>query len=231
MQNSSENRKLNNKDLTTNKDLSNNNDLTTNKDLKEPTILDLMRYVKNVFEKIEGNQEYMIAKIEEFEDRLISIESKFEKTVRRSSDKHKYELKNPSQTTIKELVARVSKEDVLRTLSFKCPTYMMVLVRSLYFDELNEKHPFPFRIQKGKSRVFEYYLNDRWIIDQNGFYIKKTICSNLESVFRYFNNDKYVSLDDVQANEEFIMTFERKDVQNEIFASVCSEMKQNTYYE
>ncbi len=219
MQNSSENKELNNKDL------------TTNKDLKEPTILDLMRYVKNVFEKIEGNQEYMIAKIEEFEDRLISIESKFEKTVRRNSDKHKYELKNPSQTTIKELVARVSKEDVLRTLSFKCPNQMTVLVRSLYFDELNEKHPFPFRIQKGKSRVFEYYLNDRWIIDQNGFYIKKTICANLESVFRYFNNDKYVSLDDVQTNEEFIMTFERKDVQNEIFASVCSEMKQNTFYE
>ena len=198
---------------------------------QEPTLFDLMKYVKNVFERLETNQEYMISKIEMFEERLVEIESKFEKTIRRNSDRHKYELKNPVHTTIKELVERVSKEDVLRALSYKCPNQMMVLIRSLYFDEFNEKHPYPFRIQKGKTRTFEYYYNEKWITDINGYYIKNTICSNLESLFRYFNTDAFINLDDIQTNEEFIMTLERKSSQNEIFACVYSEMKQHTLYD
>ena len=75
-------------------------------------------------------------------------------------------------------------------------------------------------------RTFEYYYNEKWILDPSGHYIIKTLCNNVQNLFMKYNviENKLLLEDQWYKNQQFIMKLSEERYKRELLKHIIDEV-------
>lgn len=170
----------------------------------------------NVFENLIDNIQ---TKISGLEIRIINLEENFKlvTNIKPNSDN------NENIVQLKKESINIENNIVKKALVYKDYRTILYLFKYYYRNKTNVIHKYPIRIKS--KRVYEYYNNNSWIIDNNGHYIKNTLFMNIQTIlFKYNNMDNIDDLEDLYNNQIFINKLSDEKYKRDLFKHIIDEI-------
>jgi len=183
--------------------------LTENLNLKNDTLI-------QKFESIEN-------KMNELSDKVLLLEKK----MNHPNNPYANLDINSVQEDIMELKKKnvdLEQSVVLRALTFRDYRTVIILFKEIYFKEENVIDKYPIRLT-GK-RSYEYYLNNKWITDPYGHYIRDIILSNIQTTLFKYNTYEYIKDNDILImNQDFIYKIMDEKYSKIYFRNMIQEIR------
>ena len=183
--------------------------LTENLNLKNDTLIQKMETIEN--------------KMNELSDKVQILEKK----INHPNNPYANLDENNVQEDIMELKKgniEVEQSIVLRALTFRDYRTVIILFKALYFKEDNIIDKYPIRLT-GK-RSYEYYLNNKWITDPYGHYIRDIILSNIQTTLFKYNTYEYIKDNDILImNQDFIYKIMDEKYSKIYFRNMIQEIR------
>ena len=170
----------------------------------------------NVFENIINNIQ---TKISSLEIKINNLEDNFKlvTNIKLNSDD------NENIVQLKKESINIENNIVKKALIYKDYRTILYLFKYYYRNKTNVIHKYPIRIKS--KRVYEYYNNSTWIIDNNGHYIKNTLFMNIQTIlFKYNNMDNIDDLEDLYNNQIFINKLSEDKYKRDLFKHIIDEI-------
>lgn len=175
----------------------------------------------------------LIQKFEIMENKMDELSKKIqilEKKINNPNNSYANLDENRVQEDIMELKKcniEVEQSIVLRALTFRDYRTIIILFKILYFKEENCFDKYPIRLT-GK-RSYEYYLNNKWISDPYGHYIRDIILNNIQTVLFKYNTYEYIKDNDILImNQDFIYKIIDEKYSKIYFRNIIQEIRNTT---
>lgn len=194
-------------------------------------IINILEELLKSSSKINENQQYILSKLNNFENRIINIEKNInisnsiitkiyeKKSFLILEDKYKIiELKQES--------LNIDKDSVIRALYYKDYRSIINILRIYYKHDENTIYP----IRITGKRSYEYFINNKWIPDLYGHYIMNTICINMQNLFMKYNiidNNSNIDHDEFMLIQTFIYKLSEEKYKKDIFKHIVEEIRIN----
>jgi len=119
---------------------------------------------------------------------------------------------------------QIDNELIKKALYYKDYRSVLMIFKHYYKKKENITHKYPIRIKS--KRIYEYFLNNKWIADNNGHYIKHTLFMNIETLFLQFNHIENIEdYDTIYQNQIFINKLTTDKSKRDIFKHIVDEIK------
>ena len=165
--------------------------------------------------------EKILNKLNDFEERLSSLERKIDLVI--PLLKNDVAIENLKELKNEDLI--VEKDDVLKALSYRDYRSLIFIFRICYKNKLNEKYVYPIRIM-GK-RSYEYYENNKWNSDAYGHHTINVLFLNIQNLFIKFNDYDKLGPEDFLLNQKFIYKLSDEKTKKSIFKNIVEEVRIN----
>ena len=205
--------------LVKNKECLSDSDNEQTLDIKNDINKNILDKILSISSKINESQEKILEKISSLEERIQNIEKKIE------SNSKNNELSSNNLKELKKEELIISKEDILKALSYRDYRSVIYIFKNIYKNKTNSEYSYPIKIT-GK-RSFEYYNNMKWNPDIYGHYSTSIICSNVQNLFTKYNNIDEFTSDDFIMNQQFIYKLSDEKYQKSIFRNIIEEVRIN----
>ena len=183
--------------------------LTENFNLKNDTLIEK-------FETIENKMNELSDKVQLLEKKMIHPNNPYANLDENSVQEDIMEIKKDN--------IEVEQSIVLRALTFRDYRTVIILFKALYFKEDNIIDKYPIRLT-GK-RSYEYYLNNKWITDPYGHYIRDIILSNIQTTLFKYNTYEYIKDNDILImNQDFIYKIMDEKYSKIYFRNMIQEIR------
>lgn len=177
----------------------------------------ILEGIMNISSDLNEFKKVVLDKFNNLEDRLIKIEKKIEtKTI-----KNEIIIENLKELKREDL--DVSKEEVLKSLSYRDYRSITHLFKKIYKNKMNEINIYPIKLS-GK-RSIEYYNNSMWNNDQYGHYSMNIIFKNFENLFIKYNNLENVDYDNFILNQNYINKLSQDKYIRQVFKNIIEEIR------
>jgi len=202
--------------------------MVNEKNITLTLVIDELNKINSNFEKL---NESIAFKFNKFEQQILNLDNKIihiENKLKLSNNINYSNIDNNDE--LKELVKdgsiNIDKDIVLRALFYKDYRTVIIIFKHYYFNVNNKYNKYPIKIV-GK-RSYEYYLNNKWINDQYGHYIKHTILLNIQTLLIKYNNSDYIKdYDNLIMNQDFIYKLTEDKFSKNYFRHIIDEIKNN----
>ena len=155
--------------------------------------------------------------------KLNNIEERLNKLERNNSSNFDKTEINENIIELKKELINIDDNTIKKALLYKDHRSVLYIFKSYYKNKTNITQ-YPIKIKS--QRVFEYYLNNKWISDNNGHYIKDTLFMNIQTLFYKVNNiDNYEDTDDIYNNQIFINKLSEDKYKKQLFKYIIDEIK------
>lgn len=165
--------------------------------------------------------------LDKINNRIQSLEKNFDhlKIYVDNLDKEKESNKNDEELVeLKKEHLNIDNELIKKALYYKDYRSVLMIFKHYYKRKENIIHKYPIRIKS--KRIYEYFLNDKWISDNNGHYIKHTLFMNIETLFLQFNHIENIDdYDTIYQNQLFINKLSSDKTKRDIFKHIIDEIK------
>lgn len=198
------------------------------KNINLTLVLDELNKIHSNFEKL--NVSFTL-KFNKFEQQLLNLDNKiiYIENKLKLSNKINYidiDDKEELKELVKDSSINIDKDIVLRAMYYKDYRTVIILFKHYYLNENNKYNKYPIKII-GK-RSYEYYLNNKWINDQYGHYIKHTVLLNIQTLLLKYNNSDYIKdYDNLIMNQDFIYKLTEDKFSKNYFRHIIDEIKNN----
>lgn len=202
--------------------------MVNEKNITLTLVIDELNKINSNFEKL---NESIAFKFNKFEQQILNLDNKIihiENKLKLSNNINYSNIDNNDE--LKELVKdgsiNIDKDIVLRALFYKDYRTVIIIFKHYYLNVNNKYNKYPIKIV-GK-RSYEYYLNNKWINDQYGHYIKHTILLNIQTLLLKYNNSDYIKdYDNLIMNQDFIYKLTEDKFSKNYFRHIIDEIKNN----
>ena len=180
----------------------------------------ILEEIINISSNINISNKLILDKLNNLEERIIKIEKKIET----KSSKNEVIIENLRELKREDL--DISKEEVLKSLSYRDHRSITYLFKNIYRNKMNEINIYPIKLS-GK-RSIEYYNNSMWNNDQYGHYSMNIIFKNFENLFIKYNNLENIDYDNFILNQNYINKLSQDKYIRLIFKHIIEEIR-NSY--
>jgi len=177
----------------------------------------ILEEIINISSNISESNKLILNKLDSLEQRIIKIEKKIET----KPSKNEIIIENLKELKREDL--DISKEDVLKSLTYRDHRSITHLFKLIYRNKMNEVNIYPIKIV-GK-RSIEYYNNSIWNNDPYGHYSINIIFKNLENLFIKYNNLDNFDYDNFILNQNFINKLSQDKYIKSIFKYIIEEIR------
>jgi len=177
----------------------------------------ILEEIINISSNINISNKLILDKLNNLEDRIIKIEKKIET----KSSKNEIIIENLKELKREDL--DISKEEVLKSLSYRDHRSITYLFKNIYRNKMNEINIYPIKLS-GK-RSIEYYNKSMWNNDPYGHYSINIIFKNFENLFIKYNNLDNVDYDNFIMNQNYINKLSQDKYIKQIFKNIIEEIR------
>lgn len=190
----------------------------------------ILEKIDSLTENLNLKNDTLIQKFESMENKMNELSDKvlmLEKKMNHPSNPYANLDVNSVQEDIRELKKnniQLEQSIVLRALTFRDYRTVIILFKEIYFKEENIIDKYPIRLT-GK-RSYEYYLNNKWITDPYGHYIRDIILSNIQTTLFKYNTYEYIKDNDILImNQDFIYKIMDEKYSKIYFRNMIQEIR------
>jgi len=177
----------------------------------------ILEEIINISSNINETNKLILDKLNNLEQRMIKIEKKIET----KSSKNEIIIENLRELKREDL--DISKEEVLKSLSYRDYRSIIYLFKYIYRNKMNEINIYPIKLS-GK-RSIEYYNNSMWNNDPYGHYSINIIFKNFENLFIKYNNLDNIDYDNFILNQNYINKLSQDKYIRQIFKNIIEEIR------
>jgi hypothetical protein len=171
--------------------------------------------LKVFFEKIES-------KVNKIEDKVNKLELIINSM--QNSKSESVVIQDDNIIELKKEHLNIPFDIVKKSLVYKDFRTVLYLFKYYYKNKTNQVNVYPIKLKS--KRVYEYYNNNQWIIDNNAHFIKYTLFMNIQTeLYKYNNIDNVSDIDDIYNNQIFITKLSDDKHKREIFKHIVDEIQ------
>ncbi len=171
--------------------------------------------LKVFFENIENKVNKIDDKVNKLELIINSMQNSKVESVQ-TQDENIIELKKESLD--------IPLDIIKKSLVYKDFRTVLYLFKFFYKNKTNQSNVYPIKLKS--KRVYEYYNNNQWNIDNNAHFIKYTLFMNIQTeLYKYNNIDNVTDIDDIYNNQIFINKLSDDKHKREIFKHIVDEIQ------
>ena len=185
--------------------------------------MEIQPIIENYLNEYKQNIKELKEKVNSLESKVKMLESNLQ-ILSKTKNEGINNILNIDIIELKKESIDIDNEVTKKAMLYKDYRSILYIFKMYYKNKTSTISQYPIKMKS--KRVFEYYNNNQWNIDNNAHYIKNTLFMNIQTeLFKYNNLDNVTDVDDLYCNQLFINKLSDDKYKRDVFKHIVDEIQ------
>lgn len=186
--------------------------------------MEIQKIIEKYINEYTINIKELSDKVNLLDKKVSNLECNLQLLSKSNKEHNNNEISNSGIVELKKESIEIDNENIKKAILYKDYRSILYIFKIYYKNKTNSISQYPIKMKS--KRIFEYFNNNQWIVDNNAHYIKNTLFMNIQTIFYKYNNlDNITDVDDLYSNQIFINKLSDDKYKRELFKHIVDEIQ------